>query len=263
MENENNVSVQKLPTASEFLRDTWNDYKAKWYLYVGIMAIPVALFVGSLIIPNDILGGFLAIAYYIVMILAFIALGLAVKDDGNQKLSVYYSQSPKYFWGAVWIWILMSLVEMGSFILFILPVFYFGIALIFAYFVMIVEDKRGFSALETSYRYVRGRWWDIFIPYLLVSFFIGIMSTLIVFTIILISTMLMPEYAGFVSTLVTAFLQPLTVIFLYRMYLAVKALPPVAHEGAETNYLGRLKGLAILGIVVSLGAIVWLIGSFV
>jgi hypothetical protein len=136
---------------------------------------------------NSLVHGALSLVVTVWVSIRLIKLALAhdPKEEG------YIATHPRIGWNlffpALLINILYGLACLGGGIAFVLPGLWLAVALSFATFILIDEDKRGLQALYGSYALVRGRWWPIVGRMLLAVISVLILSFLIlmIFSLIL------------------------------------------------------------------------------
>jgi len=104
------------------------------------------------------IASFISIIYFVTR--AKIACLLLIKNNYSNALENFKAAS-KYFWGMLGVSLLMIVVVLAWGLLFIIPALIFLIYYAFAAYILVVEDKRSFSAMERSYDLVHGYWWAV------------------------------------------------------------------------------------------------------
>jgi hypothetical protein len=215
-----------------------------------MVAIPVVLnYIGTLFIGTQesmamIFGFIVIVAAIIVSILMSIAVlrsVIMVSSDSNARISVIgqYQEALPYFWSFLLVSIISGLILLGSFALFIIPGIIVGVYVAFNLNALIVDGKKGFSAILESYSLVRGRWMDVFgrlLMLALVNFGVYIVVVILNVGFSYISGVnidalhahqqipLGLSLVGFVINLaVQAFVAPFSIIYSYKLYQSLKS----------------------------------------
>jgi hypothetical protein len=162
--------------------NAWRRFTTRFWILVWIFVAPAVLIVaGELfsanggtgtmgIVPTSttagaastgaaVTGGILSLIGTILSVMATVAIINALARGTNVAAS--YRVGLKLFWPALWISILNIVALIGGFVLLIVPGLILTFSLIFAVYVLVVEDKRGMQALEQSRKYVKGYWWAV------------------------------------------------------------------------------------------------------
>ncbi len=183
--------INSLPGIGDLLSRTWQIYKERIWVFLGIMILPLLavlfiLLAGLLVILLTNLlrisleGGFLLIFNLLLFIFIFIlaviirfwpqvALLYAIKER-EQKIGIKRSLAkswPKilsYFW----ISLLVGIITFLGFLLFIIPGIIFTIWFSLATYVLVAEGLTGTKALSRSKQLVSGNWWRVFWRFLVI-----------------------------------------------------------------------------------------------
>lgn len=202
-----------LISVGDLFRQSWGFYKKNFLKLIAIAGLPYILLLILLILGFfDIfsrqnqslniqetttgLGGvILPFAIYLIIFIAYIILSIwatiaflyFIKDRGeNIGFLESYKRSVKKLHSYIWVSIISALVIAGSSVLLVVPGIITAIWIVFAVYVLIWEDKKGFSALARSRELVRGYWGKVFGSLLalavfplfivLISFWVGIFA---------------------------------------------------------------------------------------
>lgn len=144
---------------------SWRRYAERFWTLIWIFFVPSILFLtGQLLLQGKthswaVAGGLVSFIGSLVSIPASLALVNAVAHGTDFAAS--YRVGLKLFWPAVLISILNILAVLGGFVLLVVPGIILSIGLMFANYVLVVEDKRGMNALTASRDYVKGYWWAV------------------------------------------------------------------------------------------------------
>jgi MFS superfamily sulfate permease-like transporter len=118
-----------------------------------------------LFIVMSILGLFFLLVSRISAIVNSAIIVQAVDDVNSGKkihLDNLYRGAFKRFWSILFVILITGLVFIASVSLFFIPIIAVSVYLAFVMYTLILEDKRGYDALVTSFNYVRGNWWAVF-----------------------------------------------------------------------------------------------------
>ncbi len=286
MDNQNQSQVPALSGMGNLLKKTWQVYKERLRVFLGIMVIPIFTyllltplvgFLKSFIINSSrdllsaafILYAIYAIFWFITAIISlwsFVSLLYAIKER-TEKTGV--KESFKKGWCKIisylWIWILTNSIITGGFALFIVPGITFAVWFILAPYVLITEDLKGMNTFFRGKQLVAGKWWSIFWRFLII--------VIIIYVIILLSPFFIDKIAvfffgyssvgGYFNGLLSGFINyflliPFSAIFGFLLYEELKRLksgvlfePP--KRGTKIKYI--LVGL--LGLAVLLAFLFW------
>lgn len=181
--------MNKLPSASTLLGESWNQFKATWnestkvsmwLLYLSLVGFGLALVeklapaIRAFLLPIDL--GIIIVSVWVSIRL--LQTMLAIDEGKKPDLSTQAQKDAwKFFWPLFWIGLLQTIITIGGLILLIIPGIYLGLALSFAQYLAITENKRGLAALSASRALVKGRWWAtwwrMFVGNLVIGFGIG------------------------------------------------------------------------------------------
>ncbi len=165
--------------------------------------------------------------------------------DSSLNISAALAAGWKKLWAFLWLFSILGYIIAGGYLLFIIPGVIFTIWFIFAQFVMVTDDIGGMNALLKSKAYVKDRWFDIFIRFLVIW---------------AISTGVgMIPFLGIIFSLLFA---PFAMIYSYLIYEDLKALNPEPLDYPNTSS-EKLKwiGLATLGYIVLPLIIIAIVGA--
>ena len=157
-----NQQITLLPGIGDLLSRTWQIYKERIWVFLGIMILPlIFLFFGVLFVLQIkafqleliwmVAFSVLVLISFIIIFWSRVALLFAIKERG-EKIGIRESFSrgwPKilsYFW----ISILVGFVTIIGFLLFIIPGIIFSVWLSFATYVLIAEGLTGTKALSPA-----------------------------------------------------------------------------------------------------------------
>jgi hypothetical protein len=258
------------------LKFGWNILTKHWKSVGWVIVLPtIVSSIGQLLAAT--LGGagaILAIILFIVSIILMIAsLPAAVQavhrvtvDPATPvSLKSQYRFGFSYFWSFILAAIIAGVVGFGSFILFIIPGVIVSVYTMFYIYTLVIDGKKGFSALTESFALVRGRWWIVFGNIL----FLGLVSFII--RLILIGVQFLLAYifgagmatgtsVGFaiiavvINLIGIAIISPIAAGYTYKLYSSLKATR--AAEASTKTFKKWLVAFLVIGI---LGGIVFVI----
>lgn len=212
--NNSKPQISSLPGVKELLKRTWQIYKERFLVFLGIMLIPflIAFPLGVIfyLFPKlPILISFsLLVLFTIITIIttlwSSVSLLYAIKER-KQKIGI--KESLIRGWSKLisycWVLALTGLIVLGGFLLLIAPGIIFSVWFSFATFVLVSEDLKGMNALFRSKQLVAGFWWKVFWRLLAIS----IIGFGIGFAVDLIGkTLKIPFIEDFVGLFLTPFL---------------------------------------------------------
>lgn len=173
-----------LPNATILLKQSWEIYKKRFWILLGVVIVPLFIpsLLASVLFPlkikvgqfraesfNSLSFGALTIIFLFVLISAILHLWsqstlLCVVKDREENIGV--KESFRQGWNKIislfWVYLLSEFVIVAGLLLFFVPGLIFLIWFIFAPVILIVENKKGFSALLASKEYVKGNWLGVF-----------------------------------------------------------------------------------------------------
>jgi len=180
----------KLPPATEILKIAWKIYQERFWLLLGITAVPAALmlifgliFGGGLLLAgvtraNPFASMGLGLVLMVVALIAFIYVGIwssvaelfAIKDhQENIGFKEAFMRARPHLGAFFATCLLAGLAIMGGFILLVIPGVIFMLWFSQSAYVVINENLSGTQALSKSKSYVKGRMWEVFLKYLFIG----------------------------------------------------------------------------------------------
>lgn len=269
------------------LKESWRICKERYWKFIGIVLIPVAVQlaigvisaivlvlsgIGSTLLPlfsgGIKTGNFLrpqngAIAVLLVVfalifgiislilqIWAQVALLTEAVSETKIGIKEAYSLSKGKRLRFLGLTLLSAVVVWGGFLLLIVPGVILAIGFSFTTNILVVENIGGMRALLKSKEYVRGYWWKVFGRLLFIGLFLGMFSVLPQALTPIFKQLNLPTVGviiSFVFSIISVLLFPLSVIYVAVMYRSLKA------TRGEVDITGRSKtGLILLGILGAL-----------
>ena len=191
--NQNPEPVEVLPSSISLWREGWVFVLNKWKL-VAAVAVPLALFGVGDVLAESALEGYaymyvsilLGILSAVIYLLGFmVALRLLSGKASTVAEACLWAR--KHFWSFVFVYVLVSLIVLGGYLLFLVPGIIAAFTLYFAVYVAAIEGVKGEQALIRSRQLVKGKWW------LLVKKLVGvnIYNLLVILALLIIGAVVM------------------------------------------------------------------------
>ena len=255
-----------LDAIGSLFSNSWRRYEKRFWTLVSIYLPSIILLViGEILftqpsLPDILLGSFLLFLSVIVSIAT--GIGSLLSIDKGTNFAESYHEGFKLFWAWIWIAILLEVAIVGGFVLLIIPGIILSVQLVFAVYVLVLEEKHGMQALIQSREYVKGYWWALVGRWLLSLLILGALMLVICLPCLL----LLGKIAGwFAYGIVFLFVGPFLICYLYEIFNNLRRLKPNAAEDAakaKHEFLTVSMVIGIIGIIVSIvlfiGAIVFL-----
>ena len=219
-----------LPPATEILKIAWKIYQEKFWLLLGITAVPAAimlafglLFGGGVLLTRTGHGGFFASVgtgaiLLLIMLVVLVYFGVwssvaqifVIKDhQENLTFQEAFKRAQPHLGTFFTTSLLAGLAIAGGMILFIIPGILFALWFSQAMFVVICENLYNTAALKKSKAYIQGRLWEVFKKYLLIG--------VIVYGIAIITS-----FIPLLSNVISFVLTPLTLVYGYVLYRGLR-----------------------------------------
>jgi len=251
-----------LSEIGDLLTRTWAQFKARIGVLLPLQLISIAMLIACIaaslgmamffaqLLPaykNPLLVIAAIIGVTIGMTAMFwpiTALVFAVADS-SLNISAALAAGWKKLWAFLWLFSILGYIVAGGYLLFIIPGVIFTIWFIFAQFILVTENIGGMDALLKSKAYVKDRWFDIFIRFLVIW---------------AISTGVgMIPFLGIIFSLLFA---PFAMIYSYLIYEDLKALhqEPLDYPNTSGEKL-KWIGIASLGYIVLPLIIIAIVGA--
>lgn len=265
--------AETLPKARTLLQNAYEIYKAQWGVLLSIAVIPSLL--GALIaLANRALEAFFLTSpspatFTVFMIGLFVGVVIAIVGaiwaqvallitirDREERLGIgeAFRRARTLLASYFWISILTAILVTGAFVLFVIPGIIFTVWFSLAYYVFIVEEKRGLNALLQSREYIRGAWWRTLWRLVVVGVTIFAVTAGIGFLVGFFGSSLPAGEEALnqaVSVVLSALMTPFAAAYLFLLYSSLRDLHP-ERTGEEhlTHSKGVILGVSITGIVL-------------
>lgn len=249
--------AQKLIAPSILIKNSWNEYRLNWKLYISIVLLPAfvqavpALFMSLFTKLNEeeflkaqiaenpfpilIFFGIYILSLVIVSTLSFVALLSAImKKNEAQTVQGAYALAAKFFWNYLWLIILNTFIVTGAYFFFIVPGVLYQIWFSFALYILIDQNIRGTQALLMSKEYVKNHFGEIFARFFIVIVFTFALSFAFssVSTAVELSTKyFFPQFKGALLAIIQAgeifgmyIVMPFWALYTYHLYADLKKI---------------------------------------
>ena len=253
----------ELKSFSILFAETWENFKARALIILGVLLISTLLVIGGMIVLGLVaamlLGGtqvvmqqfqqgqfggmfMVAVAIFVllVMVLALWSQSatIAVVVDDELGIGAGLKVGWQRIWSMAWILSLAGAIISAGFMLLVVPGIIFAVSLMFALYPLYADGTRGMDAVMASRRYVKGRWWNTF-------------GKLLLIWLIALVLQLIPLVGSFLYFIFSPFL----LLFMVAMYRDLKAtaVESPGEEGRGVWWLLALVGmlLPIIGILAA------------
>lgn len=159
-------------------------------------------------------------------VLMSIALTYAIAGMATSVKSAY-GMALKSFWRYILLGLVSVVLVTLGFLFLIVPGIIVSVWIVFAYFILLLEDEGIVASLKKSREYVRGHCWGVFIRLAVLS-----LSVILVFALQLLSAFLvsfLPDFAAeivyvLLTLIMAGFLTPFSLLYVYQMYLELKSV---------------------------------------
>ncbi len=240
--NKQNPSISTSQTSSlisigELLSKTWQVYKSKIKVFLGIMLLPVLINIVFFLVAAGaglaglagkqflkislggalpfmiVLGIILFLGVIIIGLWAQIALLFAIKERKQQiGIKASFAKGWHKIISFLWISILTSLVTMAGFLLLVVPGIIFAVWFSLAPYVLVSEGLKGKKALSRSRQLVKGNWGKVF------------WRLFIITAISLIISISLSFITNVANLIIPLFLTPFVIVYTYLLYENIKRL---------------------------------------
>ncbi len=227
---------------SELVGQSWLIYQKHFYLLIGYAAWPLLPYVGLVLVslpqPNIFFEGLSSVCLLAQSFLALwvgIIIPLIIRELTEKKKKIMLPNLQNKAWqlmlSVVFVAILETAVLLGGFILLIIPAFIFWVWFAMAQLSVILDNKKGLSALIWSRELARGKFfalaWRLIAGPLFILAVIISLAGLITLSIAAINQTPIsvvfgptpPLWADLISTVIETFSIPLFLIYFTLLYL--------------------------------------------
>ena len=251
-----------LSEINDLLARSWELFKERIWVLLPLQLLSIAFLIACtaaivgigalfvLLLPaykTPILVTFLIIGFTIGMTIMFWPLTSLVFAVADRSLGIREALAAgwKKLWAFLWLFSLLGYIVAGGYLLFIVPGVIFTIWFIFSQYILVTENIGGMDALLKSKAYVKDRWFDILIRFLVIwaiATGVGLVPLL-----------------GIIFSFLIA---PFSMIYSYLIFEDLKALNPEPLDYPKTTK-EKLTwiGIASLGYIVLPLMIIAVVGA--
>ncbi|MDQ5893117.1 MAG: hypothetical protein QG640_128 [Patescibacteria group bacterium] len=290
--------TQAMPGVFALIKQSLSFYKANYKKFINIGLVLIGVYAAiqvanMLLVTEKPVGGQIFVSFLVIFITSIIGTVFQVVqqyviikeitevDSGrNMSVSDLYKFGFGLFFPALWISILTGLILLGTSVFLLIPALVLGIFLTFSGMVLVAEDKRGLTALSTSFYYIRNNFWKVLgrlLAFALIS--VGILL-LLLGVALLVTYLSNPDFfslqtfeklsdnayssniwamlIGFLfSALFYCVYLPIVQSYNFAIYKHLKVSKPVPNPEVDfKKSRGWFLGLSIFGFVVPILAII-------
>jgi hypothetical protein len=220
--------ITSLPGSGDLLKRSWQIYKERISVLLGIMILPVfvVLFATLLLIGIKqlfqlslvwLLGIIiLALSAIILILWSGVALLYVVKErEAKIGLKESFTKARPKIISYLWISLLAGFITLIGFLLFIIPGIIFAVWFSLAVYILVAEDLTGMKALSRSKQLVSGFWWKVFWRFLIIGLIAIIFSLIISLFEELIG---IPQEISISSIILSLFFTPFAATYTFLIY---------------------------------------------
>jgi hypothetical protein len=257
--------LPKTEGPSSLASNSWNFLKIHWKSLIPLAMVPVVLFFIAQLLMGVGAGvgltgkaftgvGFGLIALIIILvgvvltIISQPAIILAIQrlqTDPAAPITIagQYKLGMPLFGSVLFLLIISMFILLGSTLLLIIPGIIVSVYVVMYMFALVIDGKKGFSALVESYDLIKGRWWDV-------------LGSYIVLGVILVAAQLIISGIGvvagsIVSMILNIIVNPamtvFSMIYLYRLYISLKLTRST--QAPTTSFKNWLITFMIVGMI--------------
>lgn len=220
-----------LPPAMDILKKAWEIYQRKFWLLIGISALPAALaLVGAMFfgggavlagktaphISSALGAGGLALAFVFLIIIIYVGVWSSVAEivairDHTENLAFKetFTRARPFISQFFFTNLLTGLAIMVGFVLLIVPGIIFALWFSQTAYIVICEKLYYTTALKKSKSYVNGRLWEVFTKYLLIG-------------VVVYGSVILTSFIPLLSNVLSFALAPLMLVYAYVLYQHLK-----------------------------------------
>ncbi len=200
------------------------------FIPLVVVMIVFGVLTGMNLFTGSILFRIIFVIVIIVAVLWAIYYGIRIKaamllliKNNYTSAKENFKQSKDYFWGFLWMSIILTVVVCLWTILLIIPGIIFATYFMLVNYTFFFEDFKGYSALKRSKELVRGYWWAAFGR----SLFLGLLVAILSIILSVPLTAFEQGSAGYsiyngIMNVIWAVLSPIFVIYAYYIFRDLK-----------------------------------------
>lgn len=241
-----------LPSFSSLLGQALSQFRYHWKTFFGILSLPFLLsitpFVLVFIVRSDTILPVISTLPFIqniVQIFSTLAVMAFITSKANPPSAFgAYKTSFSILLPLLLIGLLSAFTMYGGIPLLIFPAIVLSILLIFSGFAFLVDGRKGWNALTTSWYYARNHKFAIFGRIFLLGILVFLIGLVFGFINFFLSI-----YGLILFMALTLIYIPIWLLFLLAMYENLKQIKPPPSPEEEQKIRGRVKIFFTLGII--------------
>jgi hypothetical protein len=240
-----------LLTAGEIVAKSWREYRENfhaWAIFGFIIFVPtfvltlsgtfggfLNVYLPATTIMTNVLIVIIAVASAVLGFWSSLALISAVikylQTKKTDHFKEHYSAAFTLIWPAFYTSLLVALFVLGGTILFIIPGIIVSIWYHFSVYNMFTSGEKGFAALESSKKLVRGRWWSvawrILVPAVIVGLGVILVQLVIdgVLRVLPVSAESYKVLGNIAQALVSSMIAPLSTLVSLNLFFSLRDNP--------------------------------------
>lgn len=268
IETQNNIVIEsnqggvELESLSKLFSKSFALYEKRFWKFAGIILANMLLMLGliAIMVGFGAVGLSLSGKYLFGPVVVSIALILSIIGiivisvwskasllvairDSEEKIGVRTSfrRGWRYSWWYFIVGAITGFVTLAGLALFFVPGIILSIMMVFAAFVLVVEDEKGMSVFVKSRNYIRGLWWDVF-------------GRIVVIGVVAMAISFLPGIGGL---LFSFFAYPFMMVYIFFLYKDLKRVKETQIITAKKDKNTKILFVvfAILGICVVLASV--------
>jgi hypothetical protein len=262
---------EKLKPITKLLKESWNTYCLKIRILLGIIGLPIGFsflfwilmyFLAATPIKYSIwfsvIGAISYLGSLFFWLWAIPSLLYNLKESTGIKES--YKKGFKILGSYIWIYFLLTIIITGGFLFFIVPGILFFIWFSLAIFILVFEERKGFSALFKSRYLVKGKFWRVLGRFLVLGLIIGL-GLFLIFTLIIFgieNKQIEHQISEVIGYFIQLFILPFFLIYgflIYNNLKEIKAEIPYEEPARSKRIkyvMPGILGILIIGLLISL-----------
>jgi hypothetical protein len=261
----------KLKPITQLLRESWRIYCLKIKTLLGIIGLPVGFsflfwilmyFLADTSIKYSawfsVMGAISYLGSLFLWLWAIPSLLYNLKENTGIKES--YKRGFKILSPYIWVYFLLIIIIAGGFLLLIIPGVLFSIWFSLAIFILIFEERKGFSALFRSKHLVKGKFWGVLVRFLTLGLIIGL-GLFLIFALILFgieNKQIKNQLSEVIGYFLQLFILPFFLIYGFLIYNNLKEIKAeISYEepagSQKIKYvIPGILGILIVGLLISI-----------
>lgn len=249
----------ELLSATRLLETAFKRLKERFKIVLKVVAVFVLLVVPYLfsihLSPSpglSILSIILGSLFGLWSVIAGIALIYVFGKDEELGFLEYLKLGLNKFWPYLWVAVIYNFVVLGGYILLVVPGILFGVWFSMAFYVLILENRKGVEALVRSRELLRGKFWAVVWRFIFLS-----LAVLVILLPFIIIDSLVGRDLSWLTRVVSLIVIPIGAAYhtaFFKNLVQVKKEPFVYDKKSGRKFIiAGLVGILLLVSLVSFG----------